>query len=235
MADNFQTYNEADEPPAKYIQNQPPDSHEGIDEGIEDLDRYSAEPIRKSSNILRPKSNLSPHREGSYGADRQRMSAFGTGQRVSFMGPSPSQFPTTQQNDDNGELVPMKNVRTPRQYMARRNISRLAWFCFAIAVFSLLVTMTIFVAPGWGRTLEIKGFVVAEGVMYGDYGLWFACWFLNEDIEYWKAHDCELIANIPNVPSKQYLYLKVAHLSYISLPHSHTHIHTPIHIYVHIH
>ncbi len=123
-----------------------------------------------------------------------------TDRRVSFMGPEPTQFPTTV-NDITRQLMRRRKVKNPRQFMARRKVSTTAWVCFGLIVLSFVVTLIIFLAPGWGHTLEIKGWnQVAEGIMYGDYGLWFACYHLHDDFQHHLPHVCELIGDLPAVP-----------------------------------
>ena len=46
---------------------------------------------------------------------------------------------------------------------------------------------------------------IFEGIMYGKYAIWYGCWTLDEDQNFWetiKFTDCELLLEMRNIPGK---------------------------------
>jgi len=97
------------------------------------------------------------------------------------------------------------DVMNPRRYMSRRTVSPLAWVTLVCIIITFLLFLFTFVSPYWSRTKEIQGFDgVSEGIMYGRYALWYGCWSLDEDQNFWdsiKFTDCELLLDMNFIPS----------------------------------
>lgn len=97
------------------------------------------------------------------------------------------------------------DVMNPRKYMSRRTVSPLAWVTLVCIIITFILFLFTFVSPYWAQTKEIKGFDgVFEGIMYGKYAIWYGCWTLDEDQNFWetiKFTDCELLLDMNFIPS----------------------------------
>ncbi|ELU13594.1 hypothetical protein CAPTEDRAFT_224961 [Capitella teleta] len=82
-----------------------------------------------------------------------------------------------------------------KTFWKERSVSRLTLISFLHLNIANVLTLLVFLAPGWGWTQEISGTDALAGEYYGFYGVWFTCW---GDVEGNARREvCELTTTLP--------------------------------------
>jgi hypothetical protein len=63
-----------------------------------------------------------------------------------------------------------------KTFWKERTVSRLTLISFLHLNIANVLSLVVFVAPGWGWTEEVSGEMELAGEYYGYYGVWYTCW-----------------------------------------------------------